>query len=140
MTTRTPLTTTNTLYAKVGRRYRPVSAQVALDCLPMGVHVLHIYPGGQSIEFRVQPDFDAIDAALLLFADDLRHAVDAAFSLQPASRHLTVREQAAWKVFEGAMRPGRAAAMVPCVSDAIARATAAWKARVVEAKTQKRSK
>jgi hypothetical protein len=90
-------------YKKVGRRYVPVSEynDNLLDALPEGVTMVYVKPGVTSYVYRVEPDFEAVDAALEVMKDDIINIFVELMELKPKSPTLTERQRELWNELKG---------------------------------------
>jgi hypothetical protein len=52
-----------TLYEKRGRRYHPVAEMFSLDSLPIGIHLVTVQAGLQTVTYNVNPDHASLIAA-----------------------------------------------------------------------------
>jgi hypothetical protein len=90
-------------YKKVGRRYIPVSeySDELFDSLPYGVTMVHIKPNGQSWSYQVDPDFEAVDAALEIMKDDMVNIFVELMELKPKPSPFTDRQRELWNELKG---------------------------------------
>ncbi len=86
-------------YEKVGRRYKPVYEydQALMDALPKGAHLTVVYPGGQSTQFKIDPDYAAMIAAGRVAERAICDALTKASELRPSKQPLTERQLRAWR-------------------------------------------
>ncbi len=66
-----------TIYIKVGRRYKPIYEydQKVCDSFPLGAHLVVCEPGHQITRFRVAPDFAPVLAAIAKGRDAMVSAI-----------------------------------------------------------------
>lgn len=93
----------DTLYRKIGGRYRPVSEYEAMDHLPDGAHLVVVKPGSRSIWYDVKPDHASVLAVLKLHEDMLLQAMREAVELRAEMEPLTERQKAAWEALSASL-------------------------------------
>ena len=94
-----------TFYKKVGRRYKPVYEYdpIFAEGLPLGSHLVHVRPNGQSYRYHVDPDSVAMLAASIHAKEILVTALNKAVSLKPKSNPITEEQREAWNKFINVM-------------------------------------
>ena len=86
------------LYEKVGRRYVPVAENYDEHyTFPKGNHLVMCYPGGESRQFNIDPNYAALIAASRVAEDAMCKALNKASELRPARTPITPAQQRAWK-------------------------------------------
>ena len=86
------------LYEKVGRRYVPVAENYDEHyTFPKGNHLVMCYPGGESRQFDIDPNYAALIAASRVAEDAMCKALNKASELRPARTPITPAQQRAWK-------------------------------------------
>ena len=86
------------LYEKVGRRYVPVAENYDDHyTFPKGNHLVMCYPGGESRQFDIDPNYAALIAASRVAEDAMCKALNKASELRPARTPITPAQQRAWK-------------------------------------------
>jgi len=86
------------LYEKVGRRYVPVAENYDDHyTFPKGNHLVMCYPGGESRQFNIDPNYAALIAASRVAEDAMCKALNKASELRPARTPITPAQQRAWK-------------------------------------------
>ena len=86
------------LYEKVGRRYVPVAENYDDHyTFPKGNHLVMCYPGGESRQFNIDPNYAALIAASRVAEDAMCKALNKASDLRPARTPITPAQQRAWK-------------------------------------------
>jgi hypothetical protein len=91
-------------YEKVGRRYVPVSEYDSdyLDSFPKGDHLVSVYPGGSSRQFRIDPAYAPMIAAGRVAENAICEAMRSASEARPKERPITERQRAAWEEMKAA--------------------------------------
>ena len=69
-------------YEKRGRRYYPVAEDITLTAYPEGDYLISVKPGATASRKTIQPDFAAIDFAILNFTEILKDEIYASMHLQ----------------------------------------------------------
>lgn len=94
-----------TFYKKVGRRYKPVYEYdpIFAEGLPLGSHLIHVRPNGQSYRYHVDPETAAMTAASIHAKEILITALNKAVSLKPKSNPITEEQREAWDRFINVM-------------------------------------
>ncbi|NDG31770.1 hypothetical protein EB118_17080 [bacterium] len=94
-----------TFYKKVGRRYKPVYEYdpIFAEGLPLGSHLIHVRPNGQSYRYHVDPETAAMTAASIHAKEILVTALNKAVSLKPKSNPITEEQREAWNKFINVM-------------------------------------
>ena len=86
------------LYEKVGRRYVPVAENYDDHyTFPKGNHLVMCYPGGESRQYNIDPNYAALIAASRVAADAMCKALNKASEMRPARTPITPAQQRAWK-------------------------------------------
>jgi len=86
------------LYEKVGRRYVPVAENYDDHyTFPKGNHLVMCYPGGESRQFNIDPNYAALIAASRVAEDAMCKALNKASEMRPARTPITPAQQRAWK-------------------------------------------
>ena len=86
------------LYEKVGRRYVPVAENYDDHyTFPKGNHLVMCYPGGESRQFDIDPNYAALIAASRVAEDAMCKALNKASEMRPARTPITPAQQRAWK-------------------------------------------
>ena len=86
------------LYEKVGRRYVPVAENYDDHyTFPKGNHLVMCYPGGESRQYNIDPNYAALIAASRVAEDAMCKALNKASELRPAQTPITLAQQRAWK-------------------------------------------
>ena len=86
------------LYEKVGRRYVPVAENYDDHyTFPKGNHLVMCYPGGESRQYNIDPNYAALIAASRVAEDAMCKALNKASELRPARTPITPAQQRAWK-------------------------------------------
>ena len=86
-------------YEKIGRKYVPVSEydDSVMDSFPKGNHLVMCYPGGESRQFNIDPNYAALIAASRVAEDAMCKALNKASEMRPARTPITPAQQRAWK-------------------------------------------
>jgi hypothetical protein len=94
-----------TFYKKVGRRYKPVYEYdpIFAEGLPLGSHLVHVRPNGQSYRYHVDPDSVAMLAASIHAKEILVSALNKAVAYRPKSEPITEEQREAWDRFINVM-------------------------------------
>lgn len=69
-------------YEKRGRRYYPVAEDITLTAYPEGDYLISVKPGATASRKTIQPDFAAIDFAILNFTEILKDEIYASMQLK----------------------------------------------------------
>ena len=86
------------LYEKVGRRYVPVAENYDDHyTFPKGNHLVMCYPGGESRQYNIDPNYAALIAASRVAEDAMCKALNKASEMRPARTPITPAQQRAWK-------------------------------------------
>ncbi len=85
------------LYEKVGRRYVPVAENYDDYTFPKGNHLVMCYPGGESRQYNIDPNYAALIAASRVAEDAMCKALNKASEMRPARTPITPAQQRAWK-------------------------------------------
>jgi len=86
------------LYEKVGRRYVPVAENYDDHYVfPKGNHLVMCYPGGESRQYNIDPNYAALIAASRVAEDAMCKALNKASEMRPARTPITPAQQRAWK-------------------------------------------
>jgi len=86
------------LYEKVGRRYVPVAENYDDHyTFPKGNHLVMCYPGGESRQYNIDPNYAALIAASRVAEDAMCRALHKASEMRPARTPITPAQQRAWK-------------------------------------------
>jgi len=86
------------LYEKVGRRYVPVAENYDDHyTFPKGNHLVMCYPGGESRQYNIDPNYAALIAASRVAEDAMCKALHKASEMRPARTPITPAQQRAWK-------------------------------------------
>ncbi len=86
------------LYEKVGRRYVPVAENYDDHyTFPKGNHLVICYPGGESRQYNIDPNYAALIAASRVAEDAMCKALNKASEMRPARTPITPAQQRAWK-------------------------------------------
>ena len=86
------------LYEKVGRRYVPVAENYDNHyTFPKGNHLVMCYPGGESRQYNIDPNYAALIAASRVAEDAMCKALNKASEMRPARTPITPAQQRAWK-------------------------------------------
>jgi hypothetical protein len=86
------------LYEKVGRRYVPVAENYDDHyTFPKGNHLVMCYPGGESRQYNIDPNYAALIAASRVAEDAMCRALHKASEMRPARTPITLAQQRAWK-------------------------------------------
>jgi hypothetical protein len=86
------------LYEKVGRRYVPVAENYDDHyTFPKGNHLIMCYPGGESRQYNIDPNYAALIAASRVAEDAMCRALNKASEMRPARTPITPAQQRAWK-------------------------------------------
>jgi hypothetical protein len=98
-----------TFYEKQGRRYVPVLEYNSelMDALPEGAHLVMTRPGGQSCRYNIEPALAPMIAAGRTAEDAMVNAIAKATEIQPSTKVLTEKQQAAWQQITEAYGPDR---------------------------------
>lgn len=88
-----------TYYEKRGRRYVPVMEAVTHWGLPEGSYLVQVTPGSTTTKYHVNPDYAAVEAALMTLEDAMVEAMLQESKLRPSSVPMSAEEIAAWEVF-----------------------------------------
>jgi hypothetical protein len=86
-------------YKKIGRRYEPVSeySDELLDSFSYDtVTMVHCKKNGWSRYYKVDPDFEALDAALMVLREDLVNMMVSVMELRPSKQPFTDRQRELW--------------------------------------------
>lgn len=94
-----------TFYKKVGRRYKPVYEYdpIFSEGLPLGSHLVHVRPNGQSYRYNVDPDSVAMLAASIHAKEIIVTALNKAVSMKPKREPITEEQREAWNHFINVM-------------------------------------
>lgn len=86
-------------YVKEGRRYKPVAEYDSdlIDSFHKGIHLVMVYPGGQSRRHNIDPNYAAMIAAGRVAEDAVCRAMMTASELRPARTPITPAQQRAWR-------------------------------------------
>ena len=85
-------------YEKVGRRYVPVAENYDDHyTFPKGNHLVMCYPGGESRQYNIDPNYAALIAASRVAEDAMCKALNKASEMRPARTPITPAQQRAWK-------------------------------------------
>lgn len=93
----------NTLYKKVGRRYKPAAEHEQWDSYPKGSHLVVCQPGSTMRRFSIDPDRAGLLAAAEPLRDQIRALVVEPHKMRPTRRPVTMQQAAAWRRFQKAM-------------------------------------
>ena len=86
------------LYEKVGRRYVPVAENYDDHyTFPKGNHLVMCYPGGESRQYNIDPNYAALIAASRVAEDAMCRALHKASEMRPVRTPITPAQQRAWK-------------------------------------------
>jgi hypothetical protein len=86
------------LYEKVGRRYVPVAENYDDHyTFPKGNHLVMCYPGGESRQYNIDPNYAALIAASRVAEDAMCKALNKASEMRPTRTPITPAQQRAWK-------------------------------------------
>ena len=86
------------LYEKVGRRYVPVAENYDDHyTFPKGNHLVMCYPGGESRQYNIDPNYAALIAASRVAEDAMCKALHKASEMRPVRTPITPAQQRAWK-------------------------------------------
>lgn len=87
------------LYERRGRRYVPVHEYdpALMDGLPLGDHLISVYPGGSSRRYNVDPALAPMIAAARVAEDAVCRAMIKASELRPQQTPITPKQKAAWE-------------------------------------------
>jgi len=86
------------LYEKVGRRYVPVAENYDDHyTFYKGNHLVMCYPGGESRQYNIDPNYAALIAASRVAEDAMCKALNKASEMRPARTPITPAQQRAWK-------------------------------------------
>jgi hypothetical protein len=86
------------LYEKVGRRYVPVAENYDDHyTFSKGNHLVMCYPGGESRQYNIDPNYAALIAASRVAEDAMCRALNKASEMRPARTPITPAQQRAWK-------------------------------------------
>ena len=86
------------LYEKVGRRYVPVAENYDDHyTFPKGNHLIMCYPGGESRQYNINPNYAAMIAASRVAEDAMIQAMHKASELKPMRTPITEGQRKAWK-------------------------------------------
>jgi hypothetical protein len=86
------------LYEKVGRRYVPVAENYDDHyTFSKGNHLVMCYPGGESRQYNIDPNYAALIAASRVAEDAMCKALNKASEMRPARTPITPAQQRAWK-------------------------------------------
>lgn len=93
-----------TIYIKVGRRYKPIYEYdpMVCDSFPEGTHLVVSTPGSRLTRFRVDPDFAPVMAAIAHGREAFISAIQKATLLSPRDKKLSGRELAAFEAWKKA--------------------------------------
>ena len=91
-----------TLYEKIGRRYKPVSDDKAIDGLRDGAWLVIIEGGRTRIRRLLEPDFAALYAAAMSMEDSMIDAMRKQSEQRPfsGSRTITSKEKRAFAAYK----------------------------------------
>lgn len=94
-----------TFYKKVGRRYKPVYEYdpIFAEGLPLGSHLIHVRPNGQSYRYHIDPDSVAMLAASIHAKEILVSALNKAVAYRSKSEPITEEQREAWDRFINVM-------------------------------------
>jgi hypothetical protein len=85
-------------YIKEGRKYVPVAENYDDHyTFPKGNHLVMCYPGGESRQYNIDPNYAALIAASRVAEDAMCKALNKASELRPARTPITPAQQRAWK-------------------------------------------
>lgn len=86
-------------YKKVGRKYVPVYEydQTLMDALPIGTHMIQVYPGGKSTRYNVDPAYGPMIAAGRVAEDVISKELMRASDMRPKQTPLTQEQRDAWE-------------------------------------------
>lgn len=95
-----------TIYIKVGRRYKPIYEYdpKVCDSFPVGSHLVVCEPGHMLTRFRVEPDFAPVLAAIASGREAMVTAIQQATLLRPGDGKLSPKQLKAfedWKKATG---------------------------------------
>ena len=121
-------------YEKRGRRYHPVSEYDSdfLDSFHRGAHLVHVYPGGQSRRYNVEPNHAAMIAAGRVAEDAMSDAIRQASEMRPQKVLLTEGQRRAWRRLAKEFGDDVASLTIPSARDI---AEAGVQAMIVEAES-----
>jgi len=86
-------------YKKIGRRYHPVCEydDELLDSFDYDtVTMVHCRKNGQSRSYQIDPNFEALDAALMVMREDLVNMMVSVMELRPSKQPFTDRQRELW--------------------------------------------
>lgn len=90
-------------YVRRGRKYVQVNDPNAYMGLTEGAWMVIVRPGSTSIRWSIDPDHDAVDAALRDLEDVLCDALREAGKIRPMNQPISLKERKAWDVFTKTM-------------------------------------
>lgn len=110
-----------TFYAKVGRRYVPITVYNSSwhDSYPKGCHLVMAKPGGKSTMYNIDPAYGPMIAAGKIAADAICNAIVAESKYKPSKQPVTEGQRRAWKALDEAMGDGLATLQAPGVRDCV---------------------
>ena len=81
----------------------PVAERDTFDAWPLGSHLVMCRPGSRVVRFSIDPDHAALMAAVEPLRDKISGIVMAALAMNPSTRPITPKQQAAWTEFARVM-------------------------------------
>lgn len=91
-------------YKRHGHRYKAVSVYDSdvMNSMPMGAHLITVYPGGQAVRYKIDVAYASMIAAGRVAHDAICSAIHKSSEAKPKYKPLTPRQLAAWEEMKAA--------------------------------------